>query len=285
LARIVLVHGMNNQYSGPVSMAAAWIPSLRDGLALSGNPHDLPDGDVACVFYGDLFRRSERMLGDSGPIYGPADVEPGFETDLLLEWWAEAARTDPAVIPPDTRTLGAAGVVQKALAALACSRFCAGVAEHLMILWIKQVHRYFTEDEVRARVQQRLADAVGADTRVVVAHSLGSVAAYEALCAHPDWPVRTLVTLGSPLGIRNLIFDRLRPAPANGEGAWPAGLTQWTNIADNADMVALVKKLAPQFGRGVRDIEVDTGLRAHDVRRYLTAAATGRAVGLELAND
>jgi hypothetical protein len=35
-----------------------------------GNPHDLPAGDVVDVFYGDLFRRSERMLGDSRPIYG-----------------------------------------------------------------------------------------------------------------------------------------------------------------------------------------------------------------------
>ena len=48
---------------------------------------------------------------------------------------------------------------------------------------------------------------------MLVGHSLGSVVAYEALCANPEWPVRMLVTLGSPLGIPNLIFDRLEPAP------------------------------------------------------------------------
>lgn len=52
---------------------------------------------------------------------------------------------------------------------------------------------------------------VDADTRVVVGHSLGLVVAYEALCAHPQWPVQALVTLGSPLGRRNLIFDKLVP--------------------------------------------------------------------------
>ena len=57
----------------------------------------------------------------------------------------------------------------------------------------------------------------------MVGHSLGSVVAYEALCAHPEWPVRALVTLGSPLGIRNLIFDRLVPAPAAGDSGRGAG--------------------------------------------------------------
>jgi len=50
-------------------------------------------------------------------------------------------------------------------------------------------------------------------TRVLVGHSLGTVVAYEALCAHPEWPVRTFVSLGSPLGISILIFELLRPAP------------------------------------------------------------------------
>ena len=35
-------------------------------------------------------------------------------------------------------------------------------------------------------------------------------------------PVAT-VRSGSPLGIRNLIFDRLQPPPDGGRGAWPGG--------------------------------------------------------------
>ena len=60
-------------------------------------------------------------------------------------------------------------------------------------------------------------------TEVIVAHSLGSVVAYEALCAHPEWPVRNLVTLGSPLGIRNLIFDQLVPRQWLEDQASPPG--------------------------------------------------------------
>ena len=98
--------------------------------------------------------------------------------------------------------------------------------------------------------------AVDEDTWVVVGHSLGSVVAYEALCAHPEWPVRALVTLGSPLGIRNLIFERLVPAPVIGKtgklaGAWPGRAQAWTNVADAADVVALTKDLRPLFGPDV----------------------------------
>src|SRR4029077_2623471 len=99
-------------------------------------------------------------------------------------------------------------------------------AERAMLFDLQQVRRYLTDPVVRSAVQDRVAAAVDNDTRVVVGHSLGSVVAYEVLCAYPEWPVRSLVTLGSPLGIRNLIFDRLMPEPvaaASGRmtGVWP----------------------------------------------------------------
>jgi pimeloyl-ACP methyl ester carboxylesterase len=121
----------------------------------------------------------------------------------------------------------------------------------------------------------------------MVGHSLGSVVAYEALCAHPEWPVRALVTLGSPLGIRNLIFDRLVPAPAEGpggpRGGWPGAVRSWVNVADAGDVVALVKDLRPLFGEQLACYLVCNGSHAHDVRPYLTAAETGAAIAAGLA--
>lgn len=102
--------------------------------------------------------------------------------------------------------------------------------------------------------------------------------AYEALCAWPDSPVRALVTLGSPLGIRNLVFDRLEPPPRAGLGAWPGAVSRWTNVVDAGDVVALVKNLRPAFGPDVAGFEVDNGAHAHDCTSYLTAEQTGRAI-------
>jgi hypothetical protein len=113
------------------------------------------------------------------------------------------------------------------------------------------------------------------------------VVAYEALCAHPEWPVQALVTLGSPLGIRNLIFDRLRPPPelvdGGVRGGWPGPVRAWTNVVDTGDVVALVKDLRPVFGERVGGFVVSNEVHAHDVSSYLTDAVTGAAIVAGLA--
>ena len=180
-------------------------------------------GEIRCVFYGDVFRPAGRRLAVGDPWLTAADATE-FDQELLAAWWRGAAESDPRVVHPDARTLARTpGSVQAALRALSGSAFFAGLAERVMLFDLQQVRRYMTDPQVRRAVQDRVAAAVGEDTRVVVGHSLGSVVAYEALCAHPEWPVRALVTLGSPLGIRNLIFDRLVPAPAAGDFGRGAG--------------------------------------------------------------
>lgn len=286
---MVLIHGILSQYSGGHSLAASWVPALRDGLARASADHLLGSDEVACVFYGDIFRGEERVLGTEPSGYDSAELMDPYERQLLWLLWAGAVEADPAMVPPGERTLSAVASVQAVLVALAGSRFLATVTERMLIYWLRQVRRYFTEPDLRARIQSRFAGAVSADTRIVVAHSLGSVIAYEALCAHPQWNVRALVTLGSPLGIPNLIRDRLQPRPVVDEGrirgSWPGQVTDWTNVADRGDFVALVKKLSTVFGDRVVDIEVDTGLRAHQVQRYLTTHATGHAVARALRHE
>ncbi|MFJ9211063.1 hypothetical protein CU044_0482 [Streptomyces sp. L-9-10] len=80
-----------------------------------------------------------------------------------------------------------------------------------MISSARQVRRYFTEPDVRSGIQDRIARRITRETEVIVAHALGTVAAYETLHALPDCPDLTLVTLGSPLAVRNLVFERLMP--------------------------------------------------------------------------
>jgi hypothetical protein len=95
--------------------------------------------------------------------------------------------------------------------------------------------------------------------------------------------VRALVTLGSPLGIRNLIFDRLQPPPDGGRGAWPGGPgLVWTNVVDAGDVVALVKDLRPAFGDQLNGYVVHNGAHAHDARAYLTDPLTGAAIAAGL---
>ncbi|MEU6258666.1 hypothetical protein [Streptomyces sp. NPDC047043] len=290
MARVVTVHGIGKQTLGEATLRKEWLPALNDGLQHNGAADRLGEADVTVAFYGNLFRPEGEFLTTGDPPYTAVDVAEGFEQELLLAWWTSAAESDPAVVPPDADTLVATPrSVQAALRALSGSRFFAGVALRAMVFDLKQVHRYLTDPDVRAQALTRVAEQITEDTRVVVAHSLGSVVAYEALCARPGHQVRALVTIGSPLGIPHLILHRLQPSPLRfgqqPRGVWPGSEDRlvWTNLADAGDVVALVKDLRPAFGERVRCAIVHNGAHAHDASAYLTDRLCGQAIADGLA--
>ncbi|MFT3855717.1 MAG: hypothetical protein QM733_23770 [Ilumatobacteraceae bacterium] len=146
---------------------------------------------------------------------------------------------------------------------------------------IAQLGRYFDDAELRAEVRGRVAAAITDDTRVVVAHSLGTVVAYEAL-ALTDGPARLdLVTIGSPLGRHHVIGADLQPALVEGAGQWPAAVRRWTNVTATGDLVAGGRPVADVFA-GVVEQRVDNGHRPHDREPYLCAPATASAVAAAL---
>lgn len=279
MSPIVVVHGMGKQLEGELTLHHQHLPALQQGLARAGRRVS-PD-DVEFASYGELFRPTAETLAPT-PFYDVSDLDE-FDLNLLLLLWERAAAVDAAVVSPDEETLSRSlAVAKRALAALSRSRFFAGIADRLVIGDLKQVKAYLTDANVRGAVQERIASCVTAATRVVVAHSLGSVVAYEALCAHPEWNVRALITLGSPLGIPNLVFDRLQPSPKPGpaspRGAWPGSVVNWTNLAAADDVVAAVEDLRPLFGRDIVQLRPDNRPRAHDMNSYLTEQLTGKAI-------
>ena len=142
---------------------------------------------------------------------------------------------------------------------------------------------FFTnkKEPIRQRLRQAL-NAVAGPT-VVIAHSLGTVIAYDVL-SEPGFAGRTvplLVTLGSPLGyteIQDVVTKPLR---------LPAPVQLWANFADPLDVVALDTSLADEFQGAPRiiDARVDNPspnnhaacgyLGASRVRSTVTAALSG----------
>jgi hypothetical protein len=164
------------------------------------------------------------------------------------------------------------------------SRTFARVVQRGFIGSLKQVTMFLSNSDVKERVLQRVADEITYDTRVIIGHSLGSVVVYEYMTRYSPPQVELLLKLGSPLGIPHLVFERLTPAPAAGASAWPGQVTGWVNIADEDDVVALRKQLAPLFPAsggevGVDDHLVDNGDEPHAISRYLNAQPTGAALG------
>ncbi|GGQ64861.1 hypothetical protein [Streptomyces asoensis] len=299
MASVVVVHGIGRQFSGPHLLRGPITDAVRDGVGLAGTP--APEaGDIGVAFYGDVFRAQPDK---GGPAHSPGEQDDDFEQQLALLWWAKAAALDPHDVQPPGNMAGAKArtpkSVKAALRALSMSRFATRLTEPLLFRLLGQVRDYLADDAIGEQVRAKVGGEIGDDTEVVVGHSLGSVIAYEALCAGAGPSVRTLVTLGSPLGIP-LVFDRLTPRPRGGVGAWPSAVGQWTNICDPYDVVALQERLTGLFRSGETDVRdeslghgaasslkdrrVDNGWRAHDLIRYLTARVTGRAIGEGLAS-
>ncbi|WP_214321958.1 hypothetical protein [Nonomuraea sediminis] len=150
-----------------------------------------------------------------------------------------------------------------------------------MTRFVREVAAYHSDgvrDEVVDLVTQQVRRS---GTRVVVAHSLGSVAAYEALWADPSLELDLLVTMGSPLGARQVVFDRLRPAPLDGKGARPPGVRRWVNVADRGDLVAVPKQLETRFDGVEQEKPVSIGvLDFHRAKAYLTCPPVAALLAL-----
>lgn len=201
--------------------------------------------------------------------------------------WEAAREEEPAAVPSiqdyEKGLFRAPRFAELALNSLARSRYLADYLPLEFLGDLKQVALYLDDRELRRTILTRVLDRIGPETRVVIGHSLGSVITYEALCEKPA-QVTAFITLGSPLGIPNAIFDKLTPAPhTGGLGHWPGAVKQWSNVAARGDIVAAQKKLAPVFGGQLEDIAIDSGWDAHSSTRYLNAMQTGRAIGRALA--
>jgi pimeloyl-ACP methyl ester carboxylesterase len=246
MVRIVLVHGAFNEFWGPHELKARWLPALRDGLWHHGV--DVASIEVGICFYGDLFRRV-----------------PDTEAEQRIE----------------KSRAGVAELLSKLAGNDAITALGQAASDAAFDRIIDMVTIMATDPDLRDKMRSRAEAAIGDDTRVLVAHSLGTMLSYMALCNHPDWRIHTFVTLGSPLA-SPMIFDNLEPRPIDGRGQWPGSIQRWVNVRAVGDKAAAVS-LRDKFGPRVEEVMIDNGHRAHEPEPYLNAAATGAAIAAALA--
>jgi len=142
--------------------------------------------------------------------------------------------------------------------------------------------------EAGQEIRDRVSAAIpGGEPIVVLAHSLGTVVAYDVLASRDDLDVRLLLTLGSPLGVGNVqerIGDRSGP-PAR----IPAHVAAWENRCDPLDPVALEPTLADEFVPAgfVRDglVDNEVGLANHDLTGYVSTSEARALIAGAMAGD
>lgn len=306
MAVIVLVHGIAQEQRSADDLEAEWLPALAGGLRNAGYPEladrlwrdrPTPGGiEARMAFYGDQFLRPGTMGIDPGEL----TAEQQVLAEQLAHLWLQRAAADASdprqraeaalelarldtTVPAEVQGTGAA--LRSATAALAHVRWFApfgmGLAERFVNRALAQVTSYLTDEQVRAYALDKVADLIDPDTRVLVGHSLGSVVAYEA--AHRlKGPLPLLVTIGSPLGLRTIVYERLRPQPPG----FPPQVGRWVNVADRDDFVAAAPDLTRLFGSGQpagalleAGWTVDNGAEPHRATFYLTKQQTVRPIG------
>ena len=85
------------------------------------------------------------------------------------------------------------------------------LAERSVNKSLRQTTKYMTDPALREQIQNRVRPLVGPETKVIIGHSLGSVVAYDLAVNHSAARIPLLMTIGSPLGLRSIIYDRLIP--------------------------------------------------------------------------
>jgi len=242
--QVVGVHGINNYRSGRTAdeLCAVW----REALGRQ----------VRVAYYSQHLHR-----GTGQGVDDPMTLEPE-EQDLLLAWVDQLQPAGAVAQGPRTARL------RQATDWL--TRKYGDTARKLAVLFCREVHTYLAklDSPRRQAVRAAVADTIAeVGPRVVVAHSLGSVVAYETFWHNPDLSVDLLVTVGSPLAMPGVVLNRLDP---DGR-ARPPGVRRWVNLADVGDIVAVPRGGLGRAFAGVEDSPDLTigNFTFHSVEAYL----------------
>lgn len=268
MIRIVGVHGVRNfdavrDLDGAAAhLAERWTEALTGQRP--GDRIDRGDVDMRVVYYADRTARGVAQSAD--PFQALEQLDPAAN-EMVLAWardhGVEVGGRQGAALAPLRQIVSAVAsrrdVPERWVAAVVAGFF-------------PEVAAYFdpAREGFRAEIQERVAAAVARhEPHVVVAHSLGSVVAYEACHTHRV-EADMLLTLGSPLALPRVVHPRLR-TPAQGAHGCPPGVRRWVNIADPGDPVAIPPRGVGQLFRGV-DLDLETAIHwrsVHAVERYL----------------
>jgi hypothetical protein len=265
------VHGIGQQQRGRLQMLPDWQAALSDGVERAkGLAWPKPSLDLA--YYGDVF------LADTDSKGIPQESE-ALDDDMVA--FLEQVQDEvvdpsrPLDVEDPAKGLKELPTPLARLAALLERRF--GVAGKLLFFGdLVQVRRFQRDGDLAQAVLGRVRDMLLQHPRVLVGHSLGSIVAYEALCQIPGHGVTTLVTLGSPLGLRSIRKGMSQQARAQIPNL-PSGVLRWVNIYDTSDAVSLAGGLAGYWPE-VADKTVDNEDQPHAINRYLSKKVTGQIV-------
>lgn len=327
--RLILIHGRSIK-PAEIPMRQLARDAIAEGLGRAGKPavaQGLADGSIAfeLVYYGDINNR----------IQADADTKDAAALQALDPSHGNAACLDIAGMRQDfdrVRTIGAftKARYQKVLETADDARFADEAADFLSLVnaifafgllgdfalknATPDFAQYLLDQEtgslVRERLNAKLLPAMLAgDDICLVAHSMGSVVAYDQMWKYSHLSeyanvrsaatrIKLWVTIGCPLGefaVRQRLYDR---GMAEKDKHPREIVDEWRNFYAEDDFISHVEELRPVFGgmtkkglKLLKDLHVyncwsyrdnNSGrlvANPHDLYGYLMNQAVGQRIG------
>src|SRR5262249_15730095 len=156
------------------------------------------------------------------------------------------------------------------------------IAGQLTSIFLADVHDFLYDKDLRAQMEQTLLDrlAAGGGPFVVVAHSQGTMIAYDVLrrLNRAQFQVPLFVTIGSPLGLAEVKDEMRKWTGARDKLPMPPCVDRWLNVAERLDPVALDNDLRDDFAGKIDNesdwfLNKDSPFHPHSATGYLRTNA------------
>lgn len=243
---LVFIHGRYAQ-------SGAWLKAIDEGLAAAGRDALTEDLNVVEVDYTDVLND---VLASLPPTEIPAhEPWPHFHRHQHM--------VRGAMHPFTTRPRTLFDFFPKEWVAW------------FLVNRMPEIYRYWEQPEVRAAVRARCLEQMPDGDVIVVAHSLGSVVAYDLLHYLPrSTHIELLLSIGSPMARRYW-----REALGEFQGRFPtATVTTWINLVSTGDWVTAGDGVHRYYPHAI-DTYARLGLGLHGETHYLASEPAGVAIG------
>lgn len=285
--RLVLIHGINNENSASAEVETVWMQALRNAWQ-QASLDPLADAKITTAYYADELAKLSARPQDA-VVAGTGSAASQVEFDLLQEYAAASGITQQDIVAAaeaENIDLAAveAGLPHEAwliATSQALENILPTQGKYLARLFLRQAAIYIERKGVQNRIKKIVRERMFEDDSpiVVVAHSLGTVIAYELLTerAADDARVPLFCTLGSPLAVRivaNYVGKRRSfPKPP---------IQRWINGAQKEDFVTLGRTLQKETMGfdGIENIDKIRNIKddKHDVVAYLSDPSVSSAI-------
>jgi pimeloyl-ACP methyl ester carboxylesterase len=252
---ILMVHGRGMVGRDTAALRALWLDGLNAGAKTLSTQPLIADRDVRLVWYADV-------------------LEPSSAERCSYSSSDPRARRDAA---GDPELKSFVSLVSNVLGAL--TTFIADKEPASELRSLSGDAAFLSDSHTRCAAERRLADAIDRATRegrpvIIVAHSMGSLVAYDYLSSRGDsGVVQRVISVGSPLGsseLRHLLIG----GDSTESFALPASVKSWINVRSAADPFAMPLSIARDVITSTPPDEPDT----HEMTGYLRNPATASAI-------